>query len=162
MEAIIKANTLDIKQAAAFEILACSFILSSLGDYKVTTNELSKMFSFHQLADKTDKLKHLNEMLVQKGGTKELVMFLSGMGGSGKSTVIKAFHKFVKHVSHFLGWSYDKNTIKITAMTGSAASLLDDANTLHMTTCLNKRKIDDTDQKNGLELKCYSLMKFHS
>ena len=89
-------------------------------------------------------------------------MLLSGMGGSGKSTVIKAFHNFAKHVSHFLHWQYDDNTVKITAMTGSAASLLDDANTLHMTACLNKKKVTDLDQKSGLELKCFSLMKSHS
>ena len=51
------------------------------------------------------------------------------------------------NVSHFLHWGYDDNTVKITAMTGSAASLLDDANTLHMTACLNKTKITDLDQK---------------
>ena len=32
-------------------------------------------------------------------------------------------------------------------MTGSAASLLDDANTLHMIACLNKKKVTDLDQK---------------
>ena len=147
LEAIIKINKLDIKQAAAFEILACSFILDSLDDYKVTEIELSKLFSYNDLSDKTNKLKHLKHMLVQKGGTKELVMFLSGMGGSGKSTIIKAFHKFVKHVSHFLGWPCNDNTIKITAMTGSAASILDNANTLHMTACLNKKKLTDKDQE---------------
>ena len=32
-------------------------------------------------------------------------------------------------------------------MTGSAASLLHDANTLHMTACLNKKKVTDRDQE---------------
>ena len=145
---IITANTLDIKQAAAFEILACSYLLTCLDEFKVTEDEISKLFSFHDYnrADKTKKLKELKDMLVRKGGTTELVMFLSGMGGSGKSTVIKAFHKFARHISIFLNWPFNENTVKITALTGSAASLLDDANTLHMTACLNKAKVTDVDQ----------------
>ena len=152
---IIHKHTLDIKQAAAFEILACSFILGSLDDYNVTDDELRKLFSFNDFVrnDKTAKLRGLKEMLVTKGGKKELVMFLSGMGGSGKSTVIKAFHKFAAHVSEFLNWSYDDKTIKITAMTGSAASLLDDANTLHMTACLNKEKVTDEDREKWIGTK---------
>ena len=74
-------------------------------------------------------------------------MFLSGLGGSGKSTVIKAFHKFAKHLCEYLNLTYHDNTIKITAMTGSAASLLDKANTLHMATHLNKRKHTDKEQE---------------
>ena len=148
LEFIIKSNQLDIKQAAAFEILACSYILLSLDDHKVTQDEINKLYYLHDYnrADKTAKLKHLKDILHSKGGTTELVMFLSGMGGSGKSTVIKAFHKFSKHISNYLQWPYDQNNVKITAMTGSAASLLDDANTLHMTACLNKSKIIDEDQ----------------
>ena len=91
--AIIKKHTLDLKQAAAFEILACSFILNSLDDNNVTEDEHRKLFSYNDLtrADKTTKLAQLKDMLVTKGGKKDLVMLLSGMGGSGKSTVIKAF-----------------------------------------------------------------------
>ena len=80
-------------------------------------------------------------------------MLLSGMGGSGKSTVIKAFYQFAEHVSNFLNWRYDDNTIKITAMTGSAASLLDNANTLHMSACLNRKKITDVEQAKWVDTK---------
>ena len=146
MEAIIKANTLDLKQAAAFEILACSFILSCLDDYKITESELNKLFTSTGLTDKVQRLQSLKAMLNQKGSKRELVMFLSGMGGSGKSTVIKAFYKFANHLCDYLGWTWHDNTIKLTAMTGSAASLLDKANTLHMTACLNKTKISDEEQ----------------
>ena len=85
--AIIEKNKLDLKQAAAFEILACSFILNSLDDYKVTEDELSKLFCYNDFtrADKTAKLAQLMDMLVTKGGAKDLVMLLSGMGGSGKA-----------------------------------------------------------------------------
>ena len=38
-----------------------------------------------------------------KGGTEELVMFLSGMGGTGKSEAIKAFVRFAKEISFVFG-----------------------------------------------------------
>ena len=37
-----------------------------------------------------------------RGGEDQLIMFLSGMGGNGKSEVIKAFVEFVKGISIFL------------------------------------------------------------
>ena len=155
LEFIIKANTLDLKQAAAFDILACSFILQCLHEQNITQNEINKLFYLHDYnrADKTAKLKHLKEILESKGGTSELVMFLSGMGGSGKSTVIKAFYKFAQNISKYLEWPYDENTVKITALTGSAASLLHDANTLHMTACLNKRKLTEENQQKWVTTK---------
>ena len=36
-----------------------------------------------------------------KGGEDQLIMFLSGMGGTGKSEVIKSFVEFVKGISIF-------------------------------------------------------------
>ena len=38
----------------------------------------------------------------KKGDVKDLVMFLSGMGGTRKSEVIKAFVFFARNVSNFL------------------------------------------------------------
>ena len=54
MKYIITANNLDIKQAAAFEILACSYILTCLDDFKVTEDEIAKLFCFNDF-NKTDK-----------------------------------------------------------------------------------------------------------
>ena len=45
--ATIKKHTLDLKQAAAFEILACSFILNSLDDNNIIEDELRKLFSYN-------------------------------------------------------------------------------------------------------------------
>ena len=48
-------------------------------------------------------------------------MFLSGMGGTGKSKVIKAFIEFVKGISNFFDWNYDSDVTKVSAYTGAAA-----------------------------------------
>ena len=59
--------------------------------------------------------------MMDRGGDEQLVMFLSGMGGTGKSEVIKAFVEFAKGINIAFGWNYDNDVIKITALTGSAA-----------------------------------------
>ena len=64
-------------------------------------------------------------------------MFLSGMGGTGKSEVIKSFEYFVKNISSSLDWVYDeKNAIAITALTGAASCEIPHGKTLHSQGCL--------------------------
>ena len=45
-------------------------------------------------------------------------MFLSGIGGTGKSEVIKASVYFAEGIS-FLHWNYDIDVVKITTLTGT-------------------------------------------
>ena len=66
-----------------------------------------------------------------KGGEDNLVMFLSGMGGTGKSEVISAFVYFVKNISTYFDWNYDADVVKITACTGAAACQIPDGRTVH-------------------------------
>ena len=56
-----------------------------------------------------------------KGGEDHLIMLLSGMGGTGKSEVIKAFVEFIESISIFFDWNYDTDVIKVSAFTGVAA-----------------------------------------
>ena len=79
--------------------------------------------------------------MIDKGGDKELIMFLSGMGGTGKSEVIKAFVYFAKGISIAFSWVYDNDVIKITALTGSAACEIPNGRTLHSQVGLSHRKI---------------------
>ena len=73
------------------------------------------MFTEHQptCLSKEEKLKQLKELLLRKGGDRQLFMFLSGMGGSGKSRVINAFKTYVTYISHKFDWHFDFHTIKI-------------------------------------------------
>ena len=75
------------------------------------------------------------------GGEENLVMFLSGMGGTGKSEVIKAFVDFARGVSLLFGWNYNTDVVKITALTGAAACQIPNGKTLHSTACLSSTKI---------------------
>ena len=76
-----------------------------------------------------------------KGGEDKLVMFLSGMGGTGKSEVIKAFVYFAKEISIIFGWNYDSDVVKITALTGAAACEIPNGRTLHSQACLSSTTV---------------------
>ena len=76
-----------------------------------------------------------------------LVMFLSGMGGSRKSEVIKAFVTFSQGISYAFGWSYNNDTVKITALTGAAACEIPNGKTLHSQACLGNKKITQSTVK---------------
>ena len=58
-------------------------------------------------------------------------MFLFGMGGTGKSEVIKACVHFVKSISIYFDWNYDTDVVKITALTGAAVCQIPDGKTIH-------------------------------
>ena len=58
-----------------------------------------------------------------------------------KSEVIKVFVYFARNVSIQLGWIYDSDVIKITAMTGAAACEIPNGKTLHSQACLTRTKI---------------------
>ena len=67
-------------------------------------------------------------------------MFLSGMGGTGKSEVIKEFVTFAQGISYAFGWCYNGNTVKITALTGAAACEIPNGKTLHSQVCLGNKE----------------------
>ena len=70
-------------------------------------------------------------------------MFLSGMVGTGKSEVIKAFVDFAEQISLSLQWIFDTNVIKITALTGTAACKIPNGRTLHSVACINTTITND-------------------
>ena len=140
---IISKFTLDFKQSVAFEVMASSFILKSLQMYNVT-QECIEIYFKNNEEEKSkcvDSLSKLKNAMKKKGGEKKLIMFLSGMGGTGKSEVVKAFVYFVKNISYFFAWNYDSDTVKITALTGAAACQIPGGKTIHSQACLNSRKI---------------------
>ena len=70
-------------------------------------------------------------------------MLLSGMGGTGKSQVITAFYDYAETVSNFCGWEFDGHTIVITALTGSAATELENGCTFHSAVKISQVINDD-------------------
>ena len=102
--------------------------------------EYLQQYGFEQTAY-SDHLKQLNDLITKKGGRKDLIMFLSRVGGTGKSEVIKAFIHFAKGISLLFGWNYDSDVIKVTALTGAAACDIPNGRTLHSQACLSSDRI---------------------
>ena len=77
-KSISKKYILDFKQAAAFEIMACSFMLSSLNIEKISEGDIHNFFeeSDKERLKYTERLKGLKKAMKDKGGVEELVMFL--------------------------------------------------------------------------------------
>ena len=75
-------------------------------------------------------------------------MFLSGRGGAGKIYTIYTIERYCQLFCQFVSIPYEKHTIYLTAMTGSAAALIKGV-TLHSATHFegSKRKITDIDRQ---------------
>ena len=85
--------------------------------------------------------------MTEKGGHNDLIMFLSGMGGTGKSEVIKVFAYFAKGISLVFGWNYNSDVIKITALTGAAACEIPNGRTLHSQACLSSNRVTKSNKE---------------
>jgi hypothetical protein len=81
--------------------------------------------------------------LHQMGAQSQLIMFLTGAGGCGKSHVIFAARKFCHQFSQQAGVIFDENTFYLTAYVGSAAAIWGGVTT-HSAVHLNKSLITDT------------------
>jgi hypothetical protein len=106
---------LDIYQKAAFDIICSSFMLKYL--------ENSNLCSQPNYQEARQKL-------VKRGAEKQLIMFLSGSGGSGKSHVIGAAKSMCQHFCRCINKGFDSSAFLVTASTNSAAALIG-GNTIH-------------------------------
>ena len=78
----------------------------------------------------------MKDWLKGLGGDDQLLMYLTGAGGTGKSTVIFKARSFCQEFSDSIQVMFDKKSFMITACTGSAASLLD-GTIIHKSAYLN-------------------------
>ena len=108
------------KKEKILEEVAQSFI----GDFKEKTRQVTIK-------------KHLDN----NGAKDQLVMFLSGKAGSGKSHVIESVRIFLKVFCDNCDIPFNDDIIKITACTGSAASLFVSGKTIHGAAFRRKKRI---------------------
>jgi hypothetical protein len=125
----------DVDQQRAFEVIMSNFILqfhnetddieedgeqpfiednSPPGSNKYESERVKR----RRLANHVGELKRLTGL---KPGSRQLICFLTGAGGSGKSQVINAVKSYGKSFCQNLGAAFTKRTIVVTALTGTAA-----------------------------------------
>ena len=87
--------------------------------------------------EKTD-LKKIRNALARRVKTGQLIAFLNGPGGTGKSHVVNAIVRYCKRLCENLNVNFDRRTVVVTAMSGSAAVSIN-GETTHMACCTNKK-----------------------
>ena len=131
-----RISKLDSKQKRAFEILAGTFVMSFYAGASSETesghNTRNQVFLSERL-----KLKILLE--TNRRSSEQLILFLHGPGGSGKSTVVDRFMEYAKEFCEHLEYRFTSKTIVVTAMSGVAATILR-GETTHKAVYLNQKK----------------------
>lgn len=115
-------NNLDRKQSVAFKTICSSFMLSFLMDSNLDIDIHTR--------------NHLQQLLFKKGASQQLLMCVTGPGGSGKSHVIKCCRLYCKHFCDAIKQPFHFSVFPITATSNAAASLLQGM-TIHSAAMLN-------------------------
>ena len=113
-------SKLDEYQQEAFEVLIASYVLTFFDE----ENRGNISHSSDRFDQEKNKLARLADCKKRKNPN-QLVALLHGPGGSGKSWVIDMVLQYAKeYTEYFQDFKFDKHTIVVTALTGSAATLI--------------------------------------
>ena len=80
----------------------------------------------------------LRKMLKKLGAQEQLIMFLTGPGGCGKSTSIEVAQEFCHQFCNYAAIAFSDKTFYFTSTTGSSAALFG-GTTIHTAAHLNKK-----------------------
>jgi hypothetical protein len=126
MKSCISHYKLDLKQAAAFNIICSTFMLAHLEDPSIKkTLDISEL----------DQAK---QVLLAKGGLGRLVINLTGSGSSGKSFVLDATKSFCKQFCKAIGKPFNDIVFIVTATTNTSAAQLK-GDTIHSIAGLQRK-----------------------
>ena len=113
---------LDEKQYITYEVICSTFLLglvyNGLDASPAIQCAFSEIFSDYKDENKLDRI--IAE-LKARGGREQLIMFLTGPAGAGKSAAIKVARRFCFEFSRSAGLAWDEFTFLFTAYTGTAA-----------------------------------------
>ncbi len=143
----LEKTQLDEKQYIAYEMIACTFLLGLVNDGSDKNTKLGlylqQTLEIDSITDATDIIKKLKA----RGGRDQLLMFLTGPAGSGKSTAMKIAQQYCYEFCKAVGIMWSDKTFIFTAYTGSAASLFGGV-TISKAAFLNQRKQLSVDDRN--------------
>ena len=101
--------------------LSCTFLLGLVLEENDKLGE--SMVKALGLDAKDSELQQLIKQLKAMGGKEQLLLFLTGMAGAGKSSGLTVAQAFCFEFSKAVGIRWHENTFLFTAYTGAAASL---------------------------------------
>jgi hypothetical protein len=126
LDEFAKQNNLDSKQTIAFQSICSSFMLSFLMDCTIDISNNDR--------------DHYQSLLERKGAKQQLLLCVTGPGGSGKSHIVKCCRLYCKSFCDAIGKPFDFSVFPITATSNSAASLLQ-GKTIHTAALINNTYI---------------------
>ena len=116
-----KGLRLDKKQFRVYQELSCTFLLDVI--CKESQNFSDRVVEALGMDEEGSDLQQLIGELKARGGKEQLLMFLTGMAGAGKSSGITVAQAFCFEFCKAVGIMWRENAFLFTAYTGSAASL---------------------------------------
>ena len=105
---------LDTKQKRAYEMICATFMIKIINDRHTQF--------VGENPEQTRKANEVVQCLESIGGKKQLIMFLTGPAGAGKTTAIKLAQTFCEKFSDACHVPFDQYSFYFTAYTGAAAS----------------------------------------
>ncbi len=148
----LQKTQLDEKQYIAYEMIACTFLLGMVNDGRNPYTKLGKYLQ-QSMAGSTETATNIEDIIKKlkaRGGREQMLMFLTGPAGSGKSTAVMVSQHFCYEFCLAVGAMWSDTTFLFTAYTGAAASLFGGV-TISKAAFLNQRKQLSVDDRNEWE-----------
>ena len=117
-----EGTQMDERQYVTYEVMCCTFLLGLVKDGDNPRSSLgSSLNQAISPGDDERDMEKLVEELKVRGGKDQLIMFLTGPAGAGKSTAVKVARRFCFEFCHTVGTLWSDRTFLFSAYTGSAA-----------------------------------------
>jgi hypothetical protein len=131
-------GAIDKTQQRAFEVIISTFIMTfhDEAEQNIDTTGTMEPYNRHHYVQLQNQLKRLAGIR----NDRQLILFLTGAGGSGKTEVINSVLAYAKGFCMEMEYIFDKRLIVVTAMSGVAATLIN-GETIHSAAHLNCDKI---------------------
>jgi hypothetical protein len=136
---------LDEKQYIAYVMIACTFLLGLVRDGNNSNTTLFTSLQKTIGGETSQEIADIVRKLEARGGQQQLLLFLTGPAGSGKSTALRVAEQFCYEFCMAVGIMWGDRTLLFTVYTGSAASLIGGV-TISKAAYLNlQRQLNDND-----------------
>jgi hypothetical protein len=129
----------DIDQQKAFEVIVASFILTFHQDIENSCSDSTDVHGLLERANSSSLRRTRLDLEKLCHKKKQLLLFLDGPGGSGKSTIIKEVLRYGSEFCKNIQYPFNEMTILVTATSGVAATLIN-GETIHRACHLNRKK----------------------
>jgi hypothetical protein len=140
-------RTLDEKQYIAYEMIACRCLLGLVHDGNDPNTTLYSCLGHTMGSTATLNTNNIVHRLEARGGQSQLIMFLTGLAVSQKSTAMKVAQQFCYDFCLVVGAMWSNHIFLFTVYTGAAALLFGGV-TISKAAFLNQQKALSLNDKN--------------